>query len=331
MLAACLAGAALAGCTADEPVASDADDGIVIAVSVPPQAWIVERVGGERVEVVTMAEAGDDPHTYEPSPQQLTALADADAYLTVGVEFEEAWLPRFEAAAPDMVVVDQAQPVEPLAEATHGDSEDAHTEDADDEDDAEHEDEAEHEDDAEHEDHAHGDPHVWTSPAAAVEMARVARDTLAELDPEGADTYDEGLASLESDIELLDQEIRDEFAAVPGGAEGESIFVLHPAWGYYARDYGLEQVPIEVEGQEPSAAELTELATRLQDEGTAVIFAQPTQDTRAADVLAEEVGAEVVLVDPLAEEWLENMRIVTLEFAAAIGAANSQAEGDGVE
>jgi zinc transport system substrate-binding protein len=289
LLAACVAGLALGGCADAEPAASDADEAVVIAVSVPPQAWIVERVGGERVEVVTMAEAGDDPHTYEPSPQQLTALADADAYMTVGVEFEEAWLPRFEAAAPDMVVVDQAEAVAG-ADA--------------------------------------GDPHVWTSPAAVAEMASFARDTLAELDPEGADTYDEGLAALESDIEALDDEIRGEFAAVPGGAEGASIVVLHPAWGYYARDYGLEQVPIEVEGQEPSAAELTELAARLEDEGVTVIFAQPTQDTRTADVLAEEVGGEVVLVDPLAEDWIENMRIVTLEFAAAIGAADPPGEAD---
>jgi len=241
-----------------------------VTVSILPQRYFVERVGGEYVTVNVMVEPGANPATYEPQPEQLRALNLADVYFSIGVPFEDVWLERFASVNENLLLVDTTQGIE-----RQGDPE-------------------------------HPDPHIWLSPALVKVQAQTIYETLAQLDPAHQGAYRANLESFLADIDALDADIRETLT----GVENRKFMVFHPSWGYFARDYGLEQLPVEVEGQEPSAAELAALVARAKQEGIKVIFAQPEFSTRSAETIAQEIGGEVLLISPLAPDWLDNLRRV---------------------
>jgi zinc transport system substrate-binding protein len=297
--------ALLAGCalTPAAPGAEgEAADVLHVTVSVPPQQYFVERIGGSRVRVTSMVPAGTEPHTYEPSAAQMRALSQADLYLTIGEGFEQTWMDRFRSINPDMQVVATHAGIERVPEVDHGHEDGAPEDD-------------EHEDDDEHEnDERTLDPHIWVAPRLVAVQAQTIHAAIVALDPAHQAEYDTNLAAFLADIETLDAEIR----ASLDGAPRRRFIVFHPAWGYFARDYGLEQIPVEVGGQEPSASELAEVIRLAREEGIRVILAQPEFSTVAAETIAHEIDGEVLLVSPLAQDWLDNMRRVQQAFATAL-------------
>jgi zinc transport system substrate-binding protein len=267
----------LIGCGPNEQPASSAV--LNITLSILPQQYFVERIGGENVAVNVMVLPGESPATYEPKPDQLRALSEAQAYVSIGVPFEQAWLERISSANPDMLMIDTTQGIERL-----GDPE-------------------------------HPDPHIWLSPRLVKIQAQTIYDALVRLDPEHQTAYQANLERFLEDIDALDADIRSTLS----GLEQRKFMVFHPSWGYFARDYDLEMIPIEIGGQEPSAAELTALIERAQAEDIRVIFAQPQFSTKKAQTIAEEIDGEVLLIDPLAPDWLDNLRQVTATFADVLG------------
>ena len=267
----------LIGCGPNEQPASSAV--LNVTLSILPQQYFVERIGGENVAVNVMVLPGESPATYEPKPDQLRALSEAQAYVSIGVPFEQAWLERISSANPDMLMVDTTQGIERL-----GDPE-------------------------------HPDPHIWLSPRLVKIQAQTIYEALAQLDPEHQTAYHANLERFLEDIDALDADIRSTLS----GLEQRKFMVFHPSWGYFARDYDLEMIPIEIGGQEPSAAELTALIERAQAEDIRVIFAQPQFSTKKAQTIAEEIDGEVLLIDPLAPDWLDNLRQVTATFADVLG------------
>ena len=263
----------LAGCGQNATPAAPA--ALHVTVSILPQRYFVERVGGEYVAVNVMVEPGASPATYEPLPEQLRALSVADVYFSIGVPFENAWLERFASVNENLLFVDTTQGIERLGEP------------------------------------GNPDPHIWLSPALVKVQAQTIYETLAQLDPAHQGAYQANLKSFLADIDALDADIRETLI----GVENRKFMVFHPSWGYFARDYGLEQLPVEVGGQEPSAAELAALVAGAKQEGIKVIFAQPEFSTRSAETLAQEIGGEVLLISPLAPDWLDNLRRVAETFA----------------
>lgn len=263
-----------------------------VAVSVPPQKYFVERIVGDLVQVTIMVKPGTEPHTYEPKPADLQELSEAAAYFTIGLPFESMWMNRFRSAAPHMEVVDTVAGIEriPLPEYTHDEETDGHGDDE-------------------------LDTHIWTSPTLVKLQAEIIAATLTRLDPAHGAVYEQNLTAFLSDIEQLEADIRSTLA----GHEGAKFIVYHPAWGYFARDFGLIQIPVEIEGREPSAAALAALIRETREEGIAVIFVQPEFSARAAETLAREIGGSVVPISPLEEDWLANMRRVADSLAAAFG------------
>lgn len=249
-----------------------------VTVSILPQRYFVERVGGEYVAVNVMVEPGASPATYEPQPEQLRALSVADVYFSIGVPFENAWLERFASVNENLLLVDTTQGIERLGEP------------------------------------GNPDPHIWLSPALVKVQSQTIYETLARLDPAHQGAYQANLESFLADIDALDADIRETLT----GVENRKFMVFHPSWGYFARDYGLEQLPVEVGGQEPSAAELAALIAGAKQEGIKVIFAQPEFSTRSAETIAQEIGGEVLLISPLAPDWLDNLRRVAGAFAKAM-------------
>jgi zinc transport system substrate-binding protein len=284
----------LAGC-AERGTQEDAAS-LHITVSIVPQEYFVQRIAGERADVTVMTPPGANPHTYEPRPEQMRALARSDAYLLIGVGFEHVWIERIRDANPDMLVVDTATGIEPLTmEAhSHDDEEDEHEEEHDEE---------------------LLDPHIWLSPRLVAMQAEAIYEALAETDPQHEAEYAANLETFLADIEALDAEIRQ----VLQGIDSRKFIVFHPSWGYFAADYGLEQIPIEVDGTEPSAADLSRVISLAREENIRVILAQPEFSTQAAETIAQEIGGRVELVSPLAADWMENMRTVARTFAEVLG------------
>ncbi|MGB5733205.1 MAG: zinc ABC transporter substrate-binding protein, partial [Thiohalocapsa sp.] len=235
---------------------------------------------------------GQSPATYDPSPKQIAALADADLYVRVGVPFEDAWMPRIRAANPGMPVLDLRDGLPLRPQAQHDHVADGH---------------------AMHDEAEGMDPHVWTSPRLAQRMAVAIRDALTALDPDGAAGYAANQAAFDARLAGLDAEL----SATLDQLESRNFLVYHPAWGYFADAYGLTQIPIEREGKQPSARRLTALIEQARAADTRVIFVQPQFDRRAAARVAQEIGGRVEAVDPLAADYFDNLRQIAELIAAA--------------
>ncbi|MBV5257886.1 cation ABC transporter substrate-binding protein [Synechococcus moorigangaii CMS01] len=270
-------------------------DPLKIMVSILPQKYFVEKIGGDRVQVSALVGPGIEAENYEPKPQQLQELSGADAYMGIGIFFEDVWGDRLRAANQEMVWLDTSEGIEKIALTDHH----------------------HHEDDGHnHSTDAAGnlpDPHIWLSPQRVKQQAESIYQLLVQLDPEGEVVYAENLGKFVAELDQLDQTIRERLAPL----ENRTFLVFHPAWGYFAADYGLEQLSIEVEGQEPSAAELATLVRLAQEKQIRTIFVQPQFNVQAAEAIAQEINAEVILLDDLAPNWSENMLAMTDEFIKA--------------
>lgn len=269
-----------------------------VAVSVPPQAYFVERIGGSRVEVVTMIPPGYSHVDYPLTPRQLVALSRSRLYVAVGhpaFEFEQARLRPLLPELPGLEVVDMSKGMRILEGEGEG-SEHGH-------------------------EHEGGDPHVWVAPDTVAVAARNIAAALERADPGHAAEYRANLARFETDIAALDRSIR----AQLGAERGEAFMVFHPTWGYFAHEYGLRQVAIEAEGKEPSAQRLIQLIDRARRDRVKVIFVQAGFPRKSAQVIADAVGARVLVADPQEHDWLENLRRVTHELSEALGSAKRNA------
>lgn len=266
----------MTACGAASTTEGTLDENLNITVSILPQKYFVERVGGKLVTVSVMVQPGESPATYEPKPEQMTALANSDAYISIGVPFEKAWLDKIRAANTDMEIVDTTQGIERIATADGS-----------------------------------YDPHIWLSPSLVKIQSESIYKTLAELDPSHKDNYKANLDNFIKDIDMLDAEIR----ATLEKTESKKFIVFHPAWSYFAREYNLEMIPIEVGGQEPSAQELAELIEKAKVEEIKVVFVQPEFNTEDAETIAGEIGGKTLAISPLNPDWLNNLKSVAKTFA----------------
>lgn len=253
---------------------------INITVSILPQKYFVERIGGNLVRVSVMVQPGESPATYEPKPEQMTALSNADAYISIGVPFEKTWLEKFQAANTSMKMVDTTQGIDRRATPDGG-----------------------------------FDPHIWLSPSLVKIQSEIIYSVLAALEPTNESIFKANLDAFISDIDELDASI----GATLEQTESKKFIVFHPAWGYFAQDYGLEMISVEVGGQEPSAQELAALIDQAKAENIKVIFAQPEFSQEDAKTIANEIGGEVILISSLNPDWLNNLNTVAETFANVLG------------
>ena len=261
----------------------------VVIASIAPVEYLAKAVGGDKIEVQSLAKG--DVHSYEPKPNDMKAVAKARIFIAAGLEFEEAWIPRFKASAKNLVVVKSDAKIAKLKEEYAG--------------------QAEH--DEKHE--AHADPHVWLNPMLAITMARNISDALIDMDKANKDFYLENFQKLMNDLLAFDESAKNELA----GLKNRKFVVYHPAWGYFAEHYDLEQISIERNGKEPKIDEMASTVKMIKDENIKVIFADPNRSQKSAQILASHTGAKVELLDPLGYNLLENLKIAV----GAIKDANS--------
>ncbi|RJP25416.1 MAG: ABC transporter substrate-binding protein [Candidatus Omnitrophota bacterium] len=264
-------------------------------VSILPQAYFVEQVGGEFVEVSVMVGPGQNPHTFEPTPKQMVALSRAQVYFRIGVPFETVWMDRLARVNPAMRIVDLQKGIPLLAMKEHHHEGEEHH--------------AEH-----HDEHETQDPHIWLNPKLVKILAHSICDTLQAIDPDHANHFHVNLDTFLGELDALDQEI----AALFEPMCKRQFLVFHPAWGYFADAYDLEQIPVELEGKEPTARQLTELIEFIKKEGIQVIFVQQQFSRALASKIAGAIDGKVITVDPLAKDYFENLRNVARQFAEAL-------------
>ncbi len=329
-LSACLLSAAMLLLLLWPAMAPSSDkDRLDIMVSIAPQKYFVDRIGGELTDTTVLLPPGASPHTFEPKPSQIRKLGRADLYMAIGVEYENALLPRIKSTHPDLEIVRLDRGIQKISMLQDCDHDHGHNHSHDHEHDHDNGHDHEHNHNHGHNNHDHGhdhhhdhnghdglDPHVWLSPDLAMIIAdnvyRVLSQAMPGADAEFRDNY----LSFIRELLELDQEIKSIFSDVPPGSR---FMVFHPAWGYFARAYGLVQVPVEVEGREPRSADLKELIDTARDEGIKVVFVSPQFSKRSAETIADSIDGRTVSIDPLAENWKENMLTVAEEFRKAMG------------
>lgn len=259
-------------------------------VSILPMQTFLKSIGGEKVNITVMVQPGNSPHTYEPKPSQMIAISKASLYLSIGVEFEEVWLPKFKALNSKMSIVDIAEGVEKLAMQNAKGGHDSHLD----------------HDVHKHEGHDHegDDPHIWTSPVNVKLIAHNIFKALVGVDAKNEVYYRHNLDNFLKEIESTDKTIKTLLSKL---GESRTFMVFHPSWGYFANDYGLKQIAVEIEGKSPKPRELVQLIKEAKKEKVRAIFTQPEFSDSTAKVIAKELHIPVVKVSPLAANWSENL------------------------
>lgn len=265
-------------------------------VSILPEQTFVKVIGGEKVDVSLMVQPGNSPHTYEPKPSQMVNIAKADLYFAIDVEFEHAWLPKFQNLNPKMKVIDLADNITKMQMKKDHDEEGEET----------HHSGHEHEGD---------DPHVWTAPANVKIIAQNIYEALKKEDPLHTDYYKRNLDIFLAFIDETDRQI---INILSSDEDKQKFMVFHPSWGYFAKAYNLEQIVVEVEGKEPKPKELIHLLKEAKEEHVKAIFTQPEFSDTVAKIIAKELQIPVVKVSPLAPNWSENL----INIANAIAGKN---------
>jgi zinc transport system substrate-binding protein len=281
-----------------------------VFVSIAPQKYFVERIGAGLVDVSVLVAPGASPHTYEPKPRQMAALAEADLLFAVGVPFEAVWLPRISAAAPGLKIVSMEEGIRKIPMSQHS-HDDGHDDGHDDE-----QVQGPGHDNGDDE-HNHGvlDPHVWLSPKRAFALAQNTAAALSEIDPHHRVVYQRNLEALLADIQKLDETLEALFAEA--GAI-RTFMVYHPAWGYLAHDYGLVQIPVEISGKDPKPAQLQKLIETAREKDIRILFVQPQFSQKSAQVVAKAINGRVETADPLDENWMDSLLFQARSIAEAV-------------
>jgi zinc transport system substrate-binding protein len=243
-------------------------------VSILPEKTFLEAIGGDKVNVTLMVLPGNSPHTYEPKPSQMKAVAKADLYFAIGVEFENIWLKKFTDLNHAMGVVDLSKNIkkEPIGGVQHRDE--------------------------------NLDPHIWTVPNNVKIIAKHIVEALIEKDATNRAYYEANYQSFLTSIEKTDREIGEILSSLP---KGTKFMVFHPSWGYFAKAYNLIQLPIEVEGKSPKPKELIALIKEAKAQKVTAIFTQPEFSDALAKVMANELQIQVLKVSPLSPQWSSNL------------------------
>ncbi|MDO9036175.1 MAG: zinc ABC transporter substrate-binding protein [Methanoregula sp.] len=292
-----------AGCVQQQGAVVPADNGtapLKVAVTILPQKQFVERIAGDYARVIVLVPPGADPHTHEPTPKQLEDISRASVYVKVGsgIEFERAWMDKLSGVNPRMTVVDSSTGIQLIYGHHEHDEADAVP--------------GTHKNTSE--EGAGSDPHIWLSPKNAKVMVENTYQGLALADPLHKAEYRANTDSYLRDLDKLDADISHEISQ----KQIHTIMVYHPAWSYFARDYGLLQIPIETDGKDPTPKGLENLIRQAKAGNITVIFASPEYSTKSADVIAKEIGGSVALVSPLEEDYLGNIRKVSSAFIRGV-------------
>ena len=255
------------------PAEATTSEKISVYVSILPQKFFVERIGAGKVSVSVMVRPGASPETYEPTPRQMAALEKTHLYFRIAVPFESVWIDQIRAINANLKIIACCGSLQ-VSEHTGHDHEGRDR-----------------------------DSHIWTSPRNAIIIAGVIRDALSEFDPENRMVYQQNHEVLVRELTRLDVTLQEMLASMPH----RYLVVSHPSWGHFADAYNLEQIPLEQNGSEIRARQLANIIEMARRENIRTVFSQKQFNSGSAEVLAREIDGRVVQLDPLAENYLDNL------------------------
>jgi zinc transport system substrate-binding protein len=279
-----------------------------VQVSILPQKYCVERIGKDRVNVDVLVQPGKSPEVYSPSPDQIKKLVAADIYFRIGIDFETGLMDKIQSVA-GLKIVDTREGITFRDMEVHPHEGEDHDHEGDD-----HGHEADHDGDQEHHGHPGKDPHIWMSPDNVKIQAHTIFQALVEIDPQGREAYQANYDAFAKDLDALDLHLKN----VLKPFQGENLFVFHPAFGYLTDRYGLIQIAVETMGKAPKGKELSNIIKLAKKKKTRVIFVQPQFDRSAAQKIASAVNGVVMAMDPLAYDYLANMKTMADTIAKAL-------------
>jgi zinc transport system substrate-binding protein len=259
-----------------------------VVVTILPQAEFIEKIAGDKVSITTMVPPGASPHTYEPRPSQMIEVAEAEMFAKVGtgLDFELVWMPKIIETNPNMLIVNSSEGIH-LIEIG-----------------------------AQNNEYPLGgkDPHVWLSPKRAIIMVENLYEGLVKIDPDNKEYYTRNKDVYINSLKELDSTIMQTFS----GLKTKKFMVYHDSWGYLAYDYGLEQIPIQKEGKEPTPEGIATLIDQARENNITIIFASPEFEIQTAKTISEEIDGTVILISPLAKDYIENLKRMSDEISKSL-------------
>lgn len=266
-----------ASCT--KPSSSHEPAKPLILVSIAPYKFFTQRVAGPDFNVETVVPAGANPHIFEPTSRQVAAISKGAVWFRIGEPFEKKILPVFQEKNRAFTDFDLRNDIELI--------EDHHL-------------------NCSHCSMDHSDRHIWLSPKLAIKQARSIAQTLADKFPEKKDLFFENAEKLASELSELDREI----ASILGLMKDKTLLVSHPAFGYFCKDYGLEQLSVEYEGKDPRPRHLEAVLQKASASHTNLALALPQHNNKGAQLIAEKLHVPVRMIDPYSPDYFETLRLL---------------------
>lgn len=272
----------LAGCSGQISSANTSAPGKpIVAVSILPEATFAKAVCGNLAEIVTVVPPGSSPETYEPTPKEMAEFSTAQIYFAIGVPVEtDSVLQKVPNTMKVVKLQDQVSKAYPDRKFESGER----------------------------------DPHIWLSPKRAKVMVQAIADEMGALDSTHKSQYEANAQNYEKSLDSLDAGLKSTLS----GVQNKTFIVYHPAYGYFADEYGLKMVALEQEGKESTARHMQELVDLAKKDGAKAIFYQAQTDSKQADAFAEEIGGKTVELDPLAADYANNLKKMASTIADAV-------------
>lgn len=259
----------------------------IVLVSVAPYRFLVEEIAGDTVKILLMVPPMASAHTYEPTPKEIMTASRADVWFVIGEPFEKRAVAALKGFRHQMKVINLQKGLDLIYDAKGGCC------------------------------HGEGgaDLHFWLSPKMDKIQAETIANGLIELYPQHADLYRERLKNLQEKLDAVDLKVKE----IVKGATGGTVMVGHPAYGYFCREYGFKQLPIEISGKDPTAKQLTQVINEAKSQGVKAIFVQKQYSNKGAILIAQQIGAKVVTLEPYDENVLESLVNIAQNFAESSG------------
>ena len=263
----------------------------IVFVPISPYQYVFERLAGDLIDLRVIVGPGDDPHSYSPTPKQIVDMAKADLLCSAELGFESNYFVKIGDGNTGPQELNLLEGLELLE--GHCDHPSHETDTTEDDDDHDHED--------------LNDPHVWLSPTMLMLQVNLIASKLKGMLPkEKAGEIDSNLARFKEEL----TGIHDELRTLLTPHRGQKFYVYHGAFAYFARDFGLEQIAIEIGNRSPTPKQLAQVAAQAKSEDVKVIFVQPQFDQTSAAALAESISGRVAFLDPLEKDITANLRAI---------------------
>ncbi|MFO7887150.1 MAG: zinc ABC transporter substrate-binding protein [Eubacteriales bacterium] len=285
------------GCSSNRDNLQESNNSLNVIVSIEPQRTFVKKVTGELANINVVIPEGYSPANYQPSPKEIQDISSGEVYFSIGVESEKSFiLPKLGDLNKEIELIDLQKKVIKKHEVLHIDDQD------------------------QDEDHGHGheegeiDPHIWLSPKRVITIVEIVRDYMIENDEANKKEYNENASEYIKELNNLNEDLVDTFK----GLENKAFIIYHPAFSYFASDYGLEMITIEEDGKEATAKRIQKVVDFALENDIKVIFYQNEFDSSQANIIANEIDGEVVEVAPLSGNYIENMYKIRDKFAEVL-------------